>query len=410
MTLPLTVTARMAWRNLWRNHRRTIIMLLAIAIGVWAMIFMIALMRGMVDEMVLDGIRTLPGHVQIHHPQYRDDPSIVNSFTPPDEQLLAVLNSDQVSAWSSIVRVPAMISSERDNRGVVLLGVDPKDGLAVGFDPDDIVEGRFLNGSGDRGIVIGKKLAERLETQLGKRVVVMSQNPDNDIVDRGFRVIGIYQATLQALEETNVYAGRETLQTLLQLDDQVSETAVFGFDYRNVDDLVEAVRLAAPPDLETLPWTQLNEYLSLMMVAMDGFVLVWMVVVFLALSFGLVNTLMMAVFERVREFGLMQALGMQPSAIIWQVLIESLLLLAIGLAVGNLLAIGSILPLRDGIDISMVSEGMEMFGAASVLYPAIKWPDLLLANVVVMVLGLITSLLPAWRASQYEPVEAIAKT
>jgi ABC-type lipoprotein release transport system permease subunit len=130
----------------------------------------------------------------------------------------------------------------------------------------------------------------------------------------------------------------------------------------------------------------------------------------MALSFGLVNTLMMAIFERVREIGLMQALGMKPLAIMIQILLESSLLLLLGLVVGNVLAIGSILPVQDGIDISVVSEGMEMFGAASTLYPALKLNDVLLANGVVIVLGILTSLLPAWRAAQYRPVEALTKT
>jgi ABC-type lipoprotein release transport system permease subunit len=130
----------------------------------------------------------------------------------------------------------------------------------------------------------------------------------------------------------------------------------------------------------------------------------------MALSFGLVNTLMMAIFERVREIGLMQALGMKPLAIMIQILLESCLLLLLGLLLGNVLALGSILPVRDGIDISVVAEGMEMMGAASTLYPALKWNDLLLANGVVIVLGILTSLLPAWRASQYRPVEALTKT
>jgi len=143
---------------------------------------------------------------------------------------------------------------------------------------------------------------------------------------------------------------------------------------------------------------------------MNGFVMVWMVVIFLALSFGLVNTLMMAVFERVREIGLMRALGMRPSAIVYQILVESIMLLVLGLVVGNLMAIGTIAPLKDGIDISAVAEGMEMMGASSRLYPVLQWGDLMLANAVVIVLGIITSLLPAWRAAQYRPVEALSRT
>ncbi len=408
--LPFGVMGRMAWRNLWRNHRRTLIMLLAISVGVWAMIFMTALMRGMVDQMIEDGINALPGFVQIHNPQYRDDPSVENSLPRPETALLDALNSEEVVAWSSRVRVPAMISSERDSRGVTLLGVDPVGEIALGFDPDSIIQGRFLTDSEDSGLIIGAKLLARLETDLGKRVVVMSQDPENNIADRGFRIVGVYEAKLAAQEEQFIYAGRSVVQSLLNIDTRVSEIAVRGDDYRDVTELLRLVKQAAGPDTEVQPWTELEPYLGLMMGVMDGFILVWIIVIFLALSFGLVNTLMMAVFERVREFGLMQALGMKPSAIRYQVLLESLILLSLGLLAGNVTAILTVLPIRDGIDLTVVAEGMEMMGVTSMLYPALKTQDVLLANVVVLFLGVLTSLLPAWRASQYSPVKAIAKT
>ena len=162
------------------------------------------------------------------------------------------------------------------------------------------------------------------------------------------------------------------------------------------------------PDI-ACSWQELNAYLGSMLSVMDGFVLVWMIVIFLALSFGLVNTLVMAVFERVREIGLMLALGMRPSSILGQVIIESIMLLVIGLAIGNTLAYASVVPLRGGIDISLVAEGMEMFGAASVLYPEQELQDTIMANVIVLVLGFLASLSPAWRASHYDPIEAITK-
>jgi ABC-type lipoprotein release transport system permease subunit len=384
-------------------------MLLAIAVGVWAMIFMTALMRGMVDQMVEDGIDALPGHVQVHHPAYRDDPNIENSLAAPDEAFALAMESPEVTGWTARVRVPAMISSERDNRGVTLLGVDPAGEVELGFDPESIIEGRWLEGPGDTGIVLGAKMMERLETDLGKRVVVMSQDPENNIADRGFRVVGVFKGKLSAIEESIAYAGRDTVQSLLKMDRQVSEIAVKGDDYRDVAGLLAIVGNAAGGGVETLPWMELDSYLGTMMGVMDGFVLVWIIVIFLALSFGLVNTLMMAVFERIREFGLMQALGMKPATILYQVLLESLMLLLLGLLIGNLLAYASIMPLRDGWDLSVVAKGMEMFGASAVLYPALTSKDLVMANAVVIVLGVATSLMPAWRASRYRPVEAIAK-
>ena len=116
-----------------------------------------------------------------------------------------------------------------------------------------------------------------------------------------------------------------------------------------------------------------------------------------------------AIFERVREIGLMLALGMKPANILGQIIIESMLLLIIGLAIGDLLAWATIVPLQSGIDISAVAKGMEMMGASSILYPQLRLEDVVLANVVVLVLGFLASLSPAWRASRYAPIEAITK-
>jgi ABC-type lipoprotein release transport system permease subunit len=405
----LRIIMTLAWRNLWRNHRRTIIMLAAISIGAWAMIFMTSLMRGMVNEMVRDGIRALPGHVQVHHPQYRDDPSVSNLVSMTSAELTEVFAGAGIDRYTARIRVPAIISSERESRGVTLIGADPLQELSVAAVGSDVVEGRNLEGSDDGGVVLGRKLAEKLDTEVGKRVVLMSQDPDNEVADRGYRVVGLFEANLAAHEEAFVFAGRETVQSMLGIGDRVSEVAVAGDDYRTVEPLYAEVRALMSEGDEVLPWHELDEYLGTMLGVMDGFVLVWVIVIFLALSFGLVNTLVMAVFERVREIGLMLALGMRPSSILGQIIIESILLLTLGLIIGNALAFASVIPLRDGIDISVVAEGMEMFGASSILYPEMERGDVILANIVVLVLGFLASLSPAWRASRYEPVEAITK-
>jgi ABC-type lipoprotein release transport system permease subunit len=407
--LQLQILAKLAWRNLWRNHRRTIIMISAVTLGVWAMIFMTALMRGMVNEMLRDGIQVLPGHVQIHHSEFRDDPSINNLIPETENELRRTFGDQNFVAWAGRIRVPAVITSERESRGVTLLGIDPAAEATVSFVVNDIVEGRFLEDSADSGVVVGKKLVEKLDTRLGKRIVLMSQDPDNEIADRGFRVVGIFDSDLDIHEETFVFAGKETIQKMLGVEDRVTEVFFLGDDVRNVEPLFQTVSELADPDLDVKRWYELDTYLGAMINMMDGFVLVWVIVIFLALSFGLVNTLVMAVFERIREIGLMLALGMRPSSIVGQVIFESLLLLCIGLALGNLLAWFAVTSLKDGIDISGVAQGMEMMGASSVLYPVLHIKDVITANVVVLVLGFLASLSPAWRASRYQPVEAITK-
>ena len=400
---------RLAWRNLWRNHRRTGIMLGAIGIGVWAMIFMTALTRGMVDQMIIDSIGVMPGHVQMHNPKFADDPSVSNRIVYSNAELTDKFKDADFEAWASRVKVPAIITSERDSRGITLLGVDPSAERNISFFDYDGVEGRFLSDADDKGIVIGKRMAEKLETDLGKRVVIMSQDPDNEIADRGFRIVGLYSASTRAVEEAYAYVGRTTAQTMLHIGDSTTEVVFLGDDYRNVDPVFNAVNAAVDDSVSVRRWFEIDTYLGTMLGVMDGFVLIWVVVIFLALSFGLVNTLVMAVFERVREIGLMLALGMKPSSILSQIIIESMLLLTLGLTIGNFLAWATVVPLQDGIDVSVVSEGMEMWGASSMLYPKLYASDMMLASGVVLLLGFFASLSPAWRASRYEPVEAITK-
>ncbi len=312
-------------------------------------------------------------------------------------------------AWASRVNVPAVISSEYESRGVTLLGIDPVAERAFAYLSYDDIDGRFLDSADDDGIVIGRKLAEKLETAVGKRIVIMSQDPQNEIADRGFRVVGLFKAKVPAFEEGNVFVGRKTAQKMLRIGDTTTEIVFLGDDYRNVEPTYAKVVERVDRTLVVNRWYEVATYLGSMLKVMDGFVLIWMVVIFLALSFGLVNTLVMAVFERVREIGLMLALGMKPSDILGQIIIESMLLLSVGIVIGDTLAWATIQPLRDGIDISVVAKGMEMMGAASVLYPRLYVDDIILANIVVLSLGFLASLSPAWRASRYEPVAAITK-
>jgi len=405
----LKILIMLAWRNLWRNHHRTIIMISAVTVGVWAMIFMTALMRGMVTDMVRDGIQTLPGHVQIHHPKFRDDPSVNNLMLTTATELNNKFGGIGFEAWASRIRVPAVIASERESRGVTLFGIDPAAEEPISLLADDIVEGRFLRDETDSGVVIGLKLADKLDTKLGKRIVLMSQDPSNKIADRGFRVVGIFDLDLDSHEESSVFAGRATIQKMLGIEDRVTEVVFLDGDYRNVDSLYKKISELAGPDVDVQPWYKLDKYLGMMLNMMDGFVLVWVIVIFLTLSFGLVNTLVMAVFERIREIGLMLALGMRPSNILGQIIVESLLLLVIGLTLGNAFAWMTVESLKGGIDISAVAEGMAMMGASSILHPDLQIGDVITANIVVLALGFLASLSPAWRASRYQPIEAITK-
>ncbi|MBI5612481.1 MAG: ABC transporter permease [Gammaproteobacteria bacterium] len=403
---PLVVT--LAWRNLWRHARRTLMILFAFALGVWSMVVIAAISRGSMEQQLDKAILTLTGHIQLHAPGYRDDPAIEYRLAPPDALLRAALAGREVSAWASRVRVPAVIASERESAGVTLVGIDPAGERGLSFIPAAVTAGRYLESPDDQGLVLGRKLAERLETGLGRRVVLMSQDVNNQLGDRGFRVVGLFDTQPRQAEEAYVFIGRATAQQMLKLNDAVTEIAVMIRDRDRPEATLDRLRAAAP-GLDIEPWTVIEPLLVLTQKITDVILIIWYAIVFAAMSFGLINTLLMAVFERTREFGLFQALGMPPRHILGQVLVESLILLLLALLLGNLAAWATIASLKGGIDLSAVAEGMELVGIAPVIYPAWAPADMLAANALVFVLGIAASLYPAWRAARHVPVEAITR-
>jgi len=398
----------LAWRNLWRHTRRTLMILFAFALGVWSMVVIAAIGRGSMEQQLDKSILRLTGHIQLHAPGFRDDPVIEHRFAPPDAALRAALDGRGVTAWATRVRVPAVVASERESAGVTLVGIEPVRERGLSFIPDAITAGRYLESPDDPGLLLGRKLAERLETGLGRRVVLLSQDVRNQVGDRGFRVIGLFDTQPQQTEEAYVFVGRATAQRMLKMGDTISEIAAMTTDRDDTEAPLARLRAAAP-SLDIEPWTVLEPLLTLTRELTDVILFIWYAIVFAAMSFGLVNTLLMAVFERTREFGLFQALGMQPAHILGQVLAESLFLLILALVLGNLSAWATIASLQGGIDLSSVAEGMELVGVAPVIYPAWALGDMLAADTLVVVLGLAASLYPAWRASRHVPVEAITR-
>jgi ABC-type lipoprotein release transport system permease subunit len=399
---------RLAWRNVLRNRRRSGVILVAIAVGLWAMLVFAGFTRGWSDDVSRDAVETLTGHLQIHAPDYLRDPSVDHAMPPPGDELRRLLDDEAVAAWASRVRVPSVVMSERETAGVTLVAIDPTAEAGLSFIADAVRQGRNLQGPRDHGILVGRKLAERLGTGVGKRVVVMTQAADHSVVDRGFPVVGLYAADRSSTEMTFVFVGREDGQKMLGLGTRVSEVAVMLHDPAAVGAFVERLRKAAR-GLDVQPWTAL-EPMAQAMVAM-GQAWIWMfyVVMYIAMAFGLVNTMLMAVLERTREFGLVQALGMRPSLILRQVLAESSILLAMGILTGTLLAEATLALLHGGIDLSALAAGAEMWGMSKVIYPTLSAIDVVSAIVFVVVLGTLASLYPALRAARKVPVEAITR-
>ncbi len=396
---------RLAWRNLWRNPRRSLVLLAAVTLGTAATVFAAALMEGMVRAMVADTVAHLPGEIQLHAPGYLDDPAAERAFPYPDGALRAVLDGPLVAAWAARLRVPAVVTSEYDSAGLTLIGVEPARERGVSFVAKAPIEGRSLRGPEDGGLVLGARLLEVLESRPGRRLVVTAQGGDGALVDRGFRVVGAFRDTLEAVERERAYTGLAVAQAFLGVPGQVTEVAVRARDPARLEALVAALRQAAP-ELEVRHWRQLAPLAQVSERLYREFTWIWYLVVFVAMAFGLVNTFLMAVFERTRELGLLGALGMRPRWILLQVWLEAALLLALGLALGDLLAWGVIVALGE-IDLGAYLAGAAFAGLAPRIPLALPLETVLEGNVLLWGLGLAAALYPAWRAARLAPVAAL---
>jgi len=406
---------QLGWRNIWRNPRRTTVILLAVIIGVWSMIFLGALMRGMVEDIIKNGIATLTGHIQVHRIGYRNDPVIENSMADPEvveNTLKKVLPPG--AKWASRVRVNAIASNARHSDGVTLVGIDPMREAKVSFIGQAVTQGRYLKSDDKYGIVVGKALVDKFETKLGRKLVVMSQDSNREIASRAFRIVGIFRAELQATEKQFTFVTIPVAQHMLKLKNGISEASIILPDHKEVNQVTTALRAALPSTgYEVQTWRELLPLITAYLKIYDTFVFLWYLVVFIAMGFGIVNTTLMAVFERIREFGLLKALGMKPWWIIKEVLTESFFLLLIGMGIGNILGFLSVFALSgSGIDLSALAAGIEYFGfgISRVIYPVISGKDWIMANLVVFILGLLVSVYPAAKAARFTPVEALAHT
>lgn len=404
-----------AWRNLWRNPRRTAIILTAIVIGIGSMVVLSALMRGMVDGMVDNAINNLVGHIRIQDPQYRVDPSITRSIKYPEELIAAI--SPQLPPGARIARrikVDGMLSTSREHVGIVIVGIVPEDETGISFIGRPVYQGRMINSDEPNGLVVGEALLERIGAKVGRKVVLVSQNREFDNVSRAFRIRGTYRTELAQTEKVYVFVPLSALQEMLGVDGGVTEITVTLEQGRStrverLDELVSALNEGiGDSGLKAEDWRQMLPAISAYLEMFNRYMLIWFVVVFIAMGFGLVNTMLMAVYERMREFGLQRALGMRSGRIVRMVMTETLMLLTLGSFLANVCAFFLVLVVfRSGIDLSFFAEGTEMWGISRVIMPALSAWDVYAANGVVLVLGLLVGLYPALRAARFTPVETM---
>ncbi len=403
----------LSFRNVTRNPRRTIVILLAVLIGVWNMVVLAAITRGMEKEMAVNAVSNLTGSVQIHHPAYTDDPSIENSMegrASIDRVLARRLPED--ASFAHRIRVNAVAANARHSSAVSLVGIEPAKEAGISFIGKAVVEGRYLEPGDTGAILVGRSLLKTFDTKIGNRLILMSQDRDNTIASMAFRIAGVFRADMESTEKQFVFVPMASADAMLKLGGRISETAVrlnaVDLKGRVEERLAESVAKDLGKAYSVKTWRDLIPMMKAYLDMNDYFLYIWYVVVFVAMGFGVVNTTLMAVYERMKEFGLMKALGMTPSAIVVSVLLESAVILALGVVLGNLLGFATVALLgHTGIDLSSLSAGAEMWGLPRVLYPEIALKDVAAAGGVVMVLGVLVSLYPALKAARVTPVEAM---
>ncbi len=391
--------------------------LLAVIIGVWSMIFLGSLMRGMETQMVRNSISTLTGSIQIHHRDYRNDPVVENSMDDIDnlDKALSTILGQGGALWAKRIRVNAVASNARHSGGVILVGIEPEKEAKISFIGKAVTSGRYLKSEDKNKIIVGRAFLKKFNTKIGNKLILMSQDTKKEIASKAFRIVGIFSAESESVEKQFIFVPISQADGMLKMGDKISEVSIIlpRLDITGKEETRIARKLKAAISNDTYhveTWQQLlpmiNAYLE-----MSGFFLyIWYFVVFVAMGFGIVNTTLMAIFERMREFGLMKALGMKPFQVIKGVVTETFFLLVLGITVGNILGFLSVAAIaRNGIDLSALAAGVEMWGIPRKLYPEIWAQDVAVAGLVVLVLGLLVSLYPAFKAARFTPTQAMRK-
>ncbi len=402
----LATFAPLAWRNLWRNPRRTVITLIVVSVGLWSVLFFNSFLVAWGQSSKDEVLSLLVGSGQIHAPGYMDDPTIATLMGPTGAELRAALEAENIAAWSERVILPGVVVSEYKTLPAHIVGVDPEAERRVSSIPGKIAEGRYLNGAEDPGVVLGISLAERLKTGLGRRVILMSQNTSGAMSEQSFDVVGLYDAD-KATEDFYLFTGIDTMRAFVGLSG--GEVAEITFVLRDGADLeAEVARLAAAdPRLDTRSWKKISLFLATTDAFMGSFIFIWLGVVFALMAIGIVNTQLMAVFERTHEFGLLRAMGMKPRQVLLLVTLEGMLLIGAGVGLGVAAAVATILALSGGVDLSGFAAGLEMFQSGQVIYPGFDVGRMVVFSAAIWGLGVLVALWPARRAARLSPVEAM---
>jgi len=410
-------TFKVAWRNLWRNRTRTLITGSAISLSFGMLLASFGLADDMYARMLEAARKSAGGSVLVHHQGYWDSRGSELVIREPGPVLEAARKIPGVRAAIPRVVIQGLGSSPRGSKGARLTGIDPSREAALQDMGRFLKEGRWLDAEERSPLVLGRALADDLELKLGDRVVLTATDPQGEMTRVLFKLTGVLETGSKAMDETAAYTTLAAAQRALGMGEAITQIGVVAAeDKHGLQPVLSALKAGLGPrseELEVLTWRDAMPELVGAIETDKGFGYVFGVAIFVVVGFGIANTLLMSVLERIRELGLLSALGLTPGGVARLVLCETVVLAAVSIVAGLALGLCCHLYLdRVGIDATAFAGGSGMDVSGVIL------EDMLLHSTVdpvrwlggaagVLVIVVLSALYPAWRASRLDPVEAM---
>lgn len=398
----------LAWRNVWRNRRRSLITTASMGCGLAAILFAQSMIKSLQHQLVEKATGSVTGHIQIQHRNIKDYKFPDRYIEDPDPIEQVLKSHPEVQAYERRIHITGLLSSPTGSVGVFISAVQPEKDKQITTMSGYLVQGKFLDGT-PKGIVMGDKLAQRLDLRLGEKAVVMAQADDGSMGAEAFRLVGIYHTGSASFDGQIIYVPLEAAQELLGCGRKINHFVARLKDISRADrvqlELSEGLKGLA---LQVLSWKNVDHEIVAIQRFQNGVLDIVLMVVFLIVALGILNTLLMSLFERVREFGVLMAMGARPGWVMKLVLIEAVSLGAVGAIFGLGLGSGLIAYYgRLGLHLP-IGDAMSYFiPFPTVIYLRYSWPNHLYATFAILATSILAAIPPALRAGRMRPAEAL---
>ncbi len=399
---------RLAWRNVWRNRRRSLINAAAMGFGLAAIMFGQSLILSLQVQLIEKATGSITGHVRIQRGDV-DESKFPDKFMADPEPGARLLEKDpRVSVWGRRIQITGLISAPNASLGALICAVEPEKERRLTDMTSYLKEGTYLDGNG-KGIVMGRKIAARLDVRLGEKVVLMAQAADGSMGAEAFRVVGLHETGSESFDGQIVWVPLKAMQEMLVRPGQANQLAARLHDINQADDVAKELDAAlGPGNVRAISWKSIDREIISVQAFQNAILSIVLVIVFAIVALGILNTQLMSLFERVREFGVLMAIGARPAWVVRLILAESLLLGLVGAVFGALL--GAILIGyfgRYGLRLPLGDAFSYFLPFPSIIYMHPSWKLHALACACVFVITLLASLPPALRAGRLKPAEAL---